>query len=278
MTTRTYEAVVNQALLMASPAQEVFNFLKNRAEKKEGIRFEKEADKELELNLLSRNDPLINLGLAKYGAYSETLQNLFRRPTHTEEGKALRYCLLSNKVEGGGLLDSLPSSLFETQDQQLEYFKNIRADEVYVLFQNPNISDSFLRDFYEKDGELFFNEAVRNEKLWKDKQSRDALRQVAWAVVNSDKHSDLTGANIYNHVAEEMAKKHPQWFVGDEDIPDIEEPEDTPATKGDLNQVAVSITQVTTNLVQETMQKMSKQVSWIWWFSLGALVATLLKH
>lgn len=442
MTTRTYEAVVNQALLMASPAQEVFNFLKNRSEQKEDNRFEKEADKELELSLLSRNDPLINLALAKYGAYSETLQKLFKHPTNTDQGKALRYCLLSNRTKGAGLLDDLPSSLFSRTEEQLDYFKQIGTDEIYVLFQNPKISDNFLRDFfegdehwevldeerrlkslegliynerittpyddsfmdgyadysyhavfdalwklaetlpvddihasrlcwvydkliansfsvkeplevakrwttddkeqqereveenergylshyqgvrkglarlfkessrvtkvdlinsedvafrsavyssgrlspeqindcYQKDGELFFNEAVRNERLWREKETREALRQVAWAVVQADKHSDLMGANIYNHVAEDMAKKHPDWFIGDEDTPATSEPEDAPATKGDLNQIALSITQVTTNLVQETIQKMSKQVAWIWWFSLGAFVATILKH
>jgi hypothetical protein len=53
---------------------------------------------------------------------------------------------------------------------------------------------------------------------------------------------------------------------------------DSPATKTDLNQIAVSITQVTSNLVHESIQKMSKRVDLIWWFSLGALVASLYRH
>src|SRR5205814_6540626 len=62
---------------------------------------------------------------------------------------------------------------------------------------------------YQRDGELMFNEAVHNLCLWRAADTRAALREIAWAVVGNDKHSDLLAANVYNGISKDMGERIP---------------------------------------------------------------------
>jgi hypothetical protein len=88
---------------------------------------------------------------------------------------------------------------------------------------------------YEKDGEIFFNEAIHNLRLWQRHDTRQALQQIAWAVVKSDKRRDLMAANVYRDVEKRIREKHPAWFADERnkqaDDKDVTQP---PATKDDL--------------------------------------------
>ena len=92
-----------------------------------------------------------------------------------------------------------------------------------AVYSDGEISPEQLSAAYERDGELVFNQAMHNHKIWRHQAGREALRSIAWAVVNADKHSDLLAANIFNKIQTDLSKKHPGWFK-DEDDADYEDP------------------------------------------------------
>jgi hypothetical protein len=137
-----------------------------------------------------------------------------------------------------------------------------------------------LRAGYEKDGQLVLTEAIRNMHLWRTQATRQALHDVAWGVVRNDKHSDLMGANQFNWMEKEVRKKHPAWFA-DEDQgegPSYDDVDDqTPATKADLTAISGHMDRQSKGLeaIGQAFQGLMSRTGWIWWFSLGALFASL---
>lgn len=440
---RSYKTVILEAELLASPPEAVAAFLKDRSEYDKNERRQDEVDKDLEAALLARNDPLINLALARFGYYPSAVRPLFEGAAPSS---ALRLAALSNPILDRVFFSDFPLPLFDGKEKAAEWLASAPDDELGALFRNPQLGDSFLRDMlerkspwdslpeerlamivallsgnermarpyddsymdgyaeyshnavfdaawklaetapvtelwarplgwlydslstssfsvkepleiaarwvpdpsdedflkeeakqlergwlvdfqlvrkglarlalrknsklledllasqdpafrsaayseaalkpeqilkaYEKDGELLFNQAIHNLKIWRTPQSRDALREVAWAVVNNDKLSDLSAANIYNGIRDDMAKKHPEWFAGEEDI-EPPEPSDEPATKADLRALAEMLINPSSGQslaqLKQALQVLHSRVGWIWWFSLGALAASL-KH
>lgn len=118
---------------------------------------------------------------------------------------------------------------------------------------------------------------MHNHKIWRTAQGRAALKAVAWLVVDNDKHSDLLAANIYNGIREDLAKKHSDWFKDEEDF--APEPCDEPAIKADLGALADRLTQPGSGpaieQLNQSLQSLNSRVGWVWWFSLGALVASI---
>jgi hypothetical protein len=76
-TQRNYEAILTQAELLAMPPEGVCSFLKTQAVQSETEVLTDDFDKVAELALVERNDPLINLALARYAGNSETVKALF---------------------------------------------------------------------------------------------------------------------------------------------------------------------------------------------------------
>lgn len=74
-----------------------------------------------------------------------------------------------------------------------------------------------------------------------------------------------------------MEREHPSWF-GDVVTSDPDDP-DVPATRGDVHRVletlAGSNTGVGLQQVGTAIQALNKRLGWVWWFSLGALLATV---
>jgi hypothetical protein len=91
---------------------------------------------------------------------------------------------------------------------------------------------------YQRDGELMFDVAVHNPWLWRAADTRAALKEIAWAVVHNDKHSDLLAANIYNSIRKDMRRKYPDWFSGEEDPEPVTDASGAPATKANIAAVA----------------------------------------
>lgn len=139
---------------------------------------------------------------------------------------------------------------------------------------------------YERDKVIAVNYAVQNENLWKSEHTRKALNDISWKAVKEDEHSDLMAANIFNSVRNSMEKKHPQWFVdGESDSTPELAPETStdPATKADVHRVleAVGVRAEGTEPILPMMKQLNasilslgKTMGWVWWFSLGALVAS----
>ena len=148
-----------------------------------------------------------------------------------------------------------------------------------AAYASAALSADQLKAAYEKDGELFYNMVMHNHGIWQNPVARAALRDVAWDVVKNDKHSDLSAANIYNSIRDDLAGKHPDWFKEDEDI-DRPEPADLPATKGDVQQLGEAIEGSQSGLqsLGRAITAVNSRLGWVWWFSLGALVMAVFRH
>lgn len=133
---------------------------------------------------------------------------------------------------------------------------------------------------YEQDSELAFRESVHNPNIWRTTATREALRNIAWAVVNDDQHSDMFAANLFNDIKEDMARKHPDWFAEEDYKPEIEDG-DEPATKEDLQRATEAMANMNVDLVEhlrQTLSGLNTRIGWIWWFSLGAAAASIVRH
>lgn len=443
---RSYQTIINQARFLVSPTEIVENFLEQRAARLKKDRFEDEGDEEFETALLSRNDALINLALARFCRHESTAQALLTGSQGSDiQSQAIRLSVLSNETLAGGPFAYFPKRLFGGKEQLAAWLSKTGDEEIVVLFNNPQLDDSFLTDFlegdecwqamsekgrfaalsalssnkrmksaydssymdgyaeysygavfsaawklaetapttpqwartlcwlydqlqkdafsiknplelaarwfpdpadaelskqereevergylshyqgvrkglgmlaletksslaellasadpafrsaayaagdltpeqiaaaYDKDGELAFNQAAHNRSLWRRAPTRQALHDIAWAIVKNDKHSDLMAANIYNGIKDNITKEHPDWFHDDEEY--NPEPADKPATKEDLQQLADQLATPNTNgsaleQVKQSIQTLNSRIGWVWWFSLGALVASF-KH
>lgn len=135
---------------------------------------------------------------------------------------------------------------------------------------------------YEVDGELAFNESIRNLSLWRRPDTRQALHDIAWAVVRADKHSDLMAANQYNGMEKDLRKKHPSWFPddGEGQATEMDGDAQEPATKADIAGVAAKLDLQGKGIEAAVgaLKTLLGRTGWIWWFALGALAATILRH
>lgn len=94
-----------------------------------------------------------------------------------------------------------------------------------------------LRAGFERDGELAFYEALHNISLWRRRDTRQTLRDIAWSVVGAEKLPPSPAEGIYNRIEDDMRKKHPAWFADEEGEPsgDDEVDDQSPATKADVS-------------------------------------------
>lgn len=158
----------------------------------------------------------------------------------------------------------------------------VSSDDVALrcaAYSAGSLNADQLRAGFERDGELAFNESLRNLALWKRQDTRRALHDIAWGVVQADKHSDLSAANSYNWMEKDIRKKHPAWFADEEGEPagDDEADDQSPATKADISSLAGHMDRQVQGVeaVAQALRALMSRTGWIWWFSLGALLASL---
>lgn len=104
----------------------------------------------------------------------------------------------------------------------------LEADEKLLSSPDLALRQSFYRrfspwrfkswpEFLERDGEEFVEEAIRgNLSLWKSREERDRLRQVAWD--SPDPHSDMMMPNIFRAHEKSHREEHPEWFREEDDV------------------------------------------------------------
>lgn len=148
---RSHSILITEAELSASSSERVYHWLETQAAKAEQV--ERETDKDVEKALLDRNDSLIDIGLARFAKYGDTAEKLFARAksinSNNAHERALRLALLSNEAIDSSFV-GMPDSLFAYgSDEKMAWLVEADPGEVFALFQNPKISDSFLRDFLE---------------------------------------------------------------------------------------------------------------------------------
>lgn len=148
-----------------------------------------------------------------------------------------------------------------------------------AVYANGKITPLQLSTAYSLDGELLFFQAIHNHEIWKTEEGRNALHTIAWAVVNNNKTSDLFAANMFNSMREDLAKKHPTWFTDEGYTAPEMIASDEPATKGDIAELAEHINQSATSQkleqIKQLLNTVNGRIGWVWWFSLGAIVASI---
>ncbi|MGB3794948.1 MAG: hypothetical protein WA957_01430, partial [Alteraurantiacibacter sp.] len=103
-----------------------------------------DADDALEINLLARNDRLIDISLAENGLSEEVLRRLFRR-----DDEIIRAAVLGNERF---LNDSfgLRYWTFATENDDLAWMASLTKVEAEALFSNRSLPDHFVADFFEQ--------------------------------------------------------------------------------------------------------------------------------
>lgn len=139
---RQYEIVLKEAELMASAPEVVSSWFKEQpARRWAGLTI----DDQLEENLLSRNDRLIDITLARYGCCTAVLKTLFER-----DDEVLKASVLANENHlrwGFGTRWE-----FAGGEDDLGWVTKLSDLEREALFSNRQISDRFLSEFFEQKG------------------------------------------------------------------------------------------------------------------------------
>jgi hypothetical protein len=109
----------------------------------------------LETVLIERNDPLINLGLACYGANKEVIRALYKQSLEPPRDEAdahykqgLRVGCLSNTTIEAARLD-FPTGLIGEQETR-RLLMQAKDAEITALIRNPSISDKLLESLYKR--------------------------------------------------------------------------------------------------------------------------------
>lgn len=131
-----------EAILLASPTDEVCRYLKKRAAKPS---YFDPISKEVEMSLLERHDRLLDLTMSEHCLHPETARLLFNRDP---EDWPIRSLVLSNEVMAHGhLLVSFPTCLFDDDEGLLRYLSTVAGKERGTMFSNASLGVNFLEEF-----------------------------------------------------------------------------------------------------------------------------------
>jgi hypothetical protein len=124
-----------------------------------------DVDEFTEQRLLNKNDEFIDLTLAQYCFFPETLATLFKKSKESSNIPLTLACI-SNASASRRRYSFLkvPESLFvKNREQELDaWFKTIKDEEIDALFRNPTVDDGFLSEFLE--GKKFWSEITDEQK------------------------------------------------------------------------------------------------------------------
>ena len=136
-------------LTVRSPG-EVYEWLSKRPQDSRDA--EPDWDDETEIALLSRNEPLIELGLARYSTCHSILRSIFNsRQGDGEADTAVRLTLLRHGRCSRFANNEFPQLLFEGGDRELamaSWLSVASENEISALFSNPELSNDFLLAFF----------------------------------------------------------------------------------------------------------------------------------
>jgi hypothetical protein len=174
---RGYKSIIQEAELLAMSPEAVAEFLKKRAMQSMDELDNDPVDEDAEKALRGRSNPLIDLALARYARFIETLRPIFQ---NSQPCGALRLAVLSNGTRWPAYTH-FPVELFgereqETREQAAAWLAEAPSEELQALFENPRIDDDFLSDILKRskpwdalsDERLATIVAIlcRNERMW----------------------------------------------------------------------------------------------------------------
>lgn len=139
---RYNEPILSEARLMSSPPHVVYDWLERRAST---VTYDRTGDEKLEMALLARGDPLIDLGLARFGHHLRAVASLFARTDQMSGHRHLRLAVLSNAIVGRGRL-FFPKDLAGA-GTGYSWLDGLTRNEVAALFANSGLPKDFFEDF-----------------------------------------------------------------------------------------------------------------------------------
>jgi hypothetical protein len=162
------DQLIKQARLHLSPPEVVFEELKKQAQRSRREWFSYD-DAKIEPMLLERNEPLINLGLACFGANREVFQALYKHSlTQPENGMDAIYkgglrigCLSNQIVAKVHFVMNFPAELIGAEEMHRLIARGDNY-EATALVRNPSVSDRFLEALYLRSGPF----AAIEEERW----------------------------------------------------------------------------------------------------------------
>jgi hypothetical protein len=176
---RGYKSIIQEAELLAMSPEAVAEFLKKRAKQSMDELDHDPVDEEAEEALRGRSNPLIDLALARYARYIETLRPIFQS---SQPCSALRLAVLSNTALAERVFIPFPAGLFGKREQEARekavawLAEAPPREELQALFENPRINDDFLSDLLDRskpwdtipDESLVSIVAIlsHNERMW----------------------------------------------------------------------------------------------------------------
>lgn len=156
-------------LLLSSP-ETVFSELQESAQQRK--RWDCDYDVSIEALLLERDEPLIDLALARYGGSKDVLKTLYERASDAS-GQGSEYsrqsiriaCLSNQSVTVDHLFLKFPHDIIgedalhrllagtepKLDDDGFETEEKESGSEIYALLQNPEIDTDFLKSLYRRE-------------------------------------------------------------------------------------------------------------------------------
>lgn len=152
MSERSPARIVKAYELSIRSPQEVYEWLSHRPQDTSEV--ERDWDEETEMALLGRNEPLIELGLARYSNNHSRLRRIFTNRLGQAEGDtAIRLTLLCYGRSSKPAAYEFPQLLFEDRGGKVamtSWLTTASENDISALFSNPALSKNFLLNFFEQ--------------------------------------------------------------------------------------------------------------------------------
>lgn len=133
---------------------------------------------------------------------------------------------------------------------------------------------------YDRDKNLAVNCCQQNYTLWRHPELRKAVHDISWEACTFN-NNYMDSANAFNRKAEEVKTKYPDWFKDEEDAVDES---GLHATKREIDGLSESLAAQEDLICEHTnisiqygpnIAKILSRLGGVWWFALGALIASL---
>lgn len=135
-----------------------------------------------------------------------------------------------------------------------------------AAYRCMSLSEAQIKSAYERDKNFAVNYMLNNPDIWRNTDNHFTL----WAICNADASQD------HFYARRRMKTLNPEWFQNENDQ------SNEPVTKADITHALEQMQSesgltVALDLLRKSVESVNSRLGWVFWFSLGALVASY-KH
>ncbi len=210
---RSHDVLIAESELMSSTSNEVHRFLKRAAGRERSSILDDGIDENLYMALLSRDDPRIDISLARYSPFKGVCLRIWEKHQKNEQpDTGYRCAILSNHAVAKGFFNEFPVFLFGSISKTIEWINRGDETELFALFSNPALESSFLREVIERKGEWA---NISDDRLWRIVTVLGSNSRMSTPYDDSwlDGYSDYLYHSVFD-AAWQLAEKvptTPQW-------------------------------------------------------------------